>query len=693
MSDISPPALREELKISKLIQQGELSYVIKEPDKQAYFHFSEPEYEAMVLFNGTRDLIRIVELFNQFSKRYEYDLEQINTLYESCRDFRLLSRTKEEQNAALLEKVKEERKKKLLQGQGSLLFLRFQLADPNDFFNGIINKIRFFWHPNVVKFQALFLMFAAVCVLFAGDRFLLDLSRVYLHAQESELGFLKIWLIALGAIAVHECGHGLTCKYFGGDVHEMGFLLLAFQPCLYCNVNDAWLFEDKWQKIYVALAGVWVELLLAGISAFVWLLVDVSNTIGFIAFILLTIGTATSLLVNLNPLLKFDGYYILTDLLEIQNLRQNAISWFSWSLKTKVLRLDEEMPLNPSKREQRVYLIYGSLVTLYMTMMLSFIALLGYEFISVQFGFFANIAFIYLVFVLLRKLTGTWGATLMTWLQKLCWRSSIRKRLSIISVLVFIGLLIFCQPHIRIVSNGVIAAPKHIIYAPENGFINYVGYTNNRQLVNLKNMPFLSLSSPDLTLIKHELKNVQHKIQMQQQEASASNETAQGRQFQIEGAFVDEKMLSLLEQQHSLDIFAPKGEWLVEGLPPQSIDKRFYHAGDEILTLIAKKQRFIEVIIDQRDVYLVSLGDKSSIRFTGIAPVIYHATVSMISPIATLDVMEQGLLVRLDIELTENTPVPPLGLSADIIIFGEPRPLWQHFSHAIRKILRADLWL
>ncbi|MCJ8268328.1 MAG: M50 family metallopeptidase, partial [Psychrosphaera sp.] len=495
MYEIVPPPLRDDLKIGKLVQQGELSYVIKEPDKQEYYHFTEAQYQIMTMFNGTRDLNRLMEMFNQFSGEFEYDIEGLSELYESCREFQLLTRSKQEQNAALLEKIREERKKKLLQGQGSVLFLRFQLVDPNKFFDRIMPKIRFLWHPKVVKAQAVFLVLAFIVVLFQGERFFDDFNRVYLSAQMGGLGILSIWIIALCAIAVHECGHGLTCKYFGGDVHEMGFLLLAFQPCLYCNVNDAWLFESKWQKIYVALAGVWVELLLAGISAFVWVIVDVGNPIGFVAFVLLTIGTFTSLMVNLNPLLKFDGYYILTDMLEMQNLRQNAIAWFSYTLKTKVLRLEEEAPLTPSRRERRIYLIYGALVTVYMIAILSFIAILGYGLVSAHFGFMANLVFIYLVFFLVRKITGSWGETLIHWTKTVFWSTTRRKQVTVGGLVGMLLLLIFWQPRIRIHSNGIVEAPTHIVYAPENGFVSYIGYDNSRHLTGEPNQPFAILSS------------------------------------------------------------------------------------------------------------------------------------------------------------------------------------------------------
>ena len=693
MSDIVPPPLREELKIGKLVQMGELSYVIKEPDKQAFFHFEEAQYQLMALFDGARDLTRIVELFNNQSEQYEYDLESAVELYDSCREFQLLTRTRAEQNSALIEKIKEERKKKLLQGQGNVLFLRFQLVDPNLMFDKIIDSIRFLWHPRAIKIQVGFLICALIAVLFQGERFFDDFSRVYLQAHQSGYGLLSIWLIALAAIAVHECGHGLTCKYYGGDVHEMGFLLLAFQPCLYCNVNDAWLFENKWHKIYVALAGVWVELLLAGIGAFIWILVDVANPIGFVAFVLLTIGTATSLIVNLNPLLKFDGYYILTDLLEIQNLRQNSIAWASYTLKTKLFRMKEEPPFIPSSRERRIYLIYGALVIVYMIAILSFLAIFGYSFISAQFGFLANLGFIYLVYFLVKKITGSWGEFLKSWIQNTCWSSARRKRLTVTIAGVLVLALVFWQPHVRIHADGQVEAPTHILHAQENGFVTQVLYDQQRNPLVMAGETLISMASAELDMAQYELQRMQNMLQMQKQEAMSISDTAVNRRLLIESGLLQEKLHSLGQKRQGLNIPLPAGHWQIEGLPPDSIAGRYFTAGEPIVSLVSSDKRFIDVIVDQRDMHLLNMGDAGRIRFSGVGPAIYDCFIQSISQVAKLEGVEQSFVVRMSIQIPKDLQIPPLGLSGEVLIFGQRLPLGLHFVHLVRKILRADLWL
>ncbi|MCJ8274289.1 MAG: HlyD family secretion protein [Psychrosphaera sp.] len=159
------------------------------------------------------------------------------------------------------------------------------------------------------------------------------------------------------------------------------------------------------------------------------------------------------------------------------------------------------------------------------------------------------------------------------------------------------------------------------------------------------------------------------------------------------GALLDEKMSSLVAQNASLQIPRPQGDWIVDGIPPQSIQGRYFPAGEPIVTLVSERQRYVEVIVDQRDIYLLDIGNEGRIRFVGVGPNIYDAKVQMISPVAKLEGIEQSLTVRMGIELGPDSQIPPLGLSGDILIFGEHTPLWRHFFHTIRKVLRADLWL
>jgi putative peptide zinc metalloprotease protein len=134
-----------------------------------------------------------------------------------------------------------------------------------------------------------------------------------------------VWLIvALGTTKIlHELAHGLTCVHFGGECHEIGMMLLVFTPCLYCDVTSAWLLPSKWHRMAVGLAGIYVEMVLAAAATLGWWFTE-PGLLNSLLLNMMVICSVNTLLINGNPLLRFDGYFVLSDLLEVPNLQPRA---------------------------------------------------------------------------------------------------------------------------------------------------------------------------------------------------------------------------------------------------------------------------------------------------------------------------------------------------------------------------------
>jgi putative peptide zinc metalloprotease protein len=131
--------------------------------------------------------------------------------------------------------------------------------------------------------------------------------------------------ISLGVVKViHEFGHGLSCKAFGGESHEMGVLLMCLSPALYCNVTDAWTLADKWKRIIISFAGIYVELMIAAAATYVWWYTPAYPVANNIALCVMVLCSVSTVMFNANPLMRFDGYYIASDWLEVPNLREKA---------------------------------------------------------------------------------------------------------------------------------------------------------------------------------------------------------------------------------------------------------------------------------------------------------------------------------------------------------------------------------
>lgn len=254
--------------------------------------------------------------------------------------------------------------------RGSLLYLRFKILDPTWIFDRVSPWIRFLFTPY-------FLAFSGVSILFAAA-----LARI--NQGDVLQGFVRLWqpssiplLVAFSFITVgfHEFAHGLTCRYFGGAVDEIGFLLVYFQPALYCNVSDAWLFPEKSKRLWVAFAGPFFELFLWSFAVLVWRATEADNFINQCALAVVAISGVKTLF-NFNPLIKLDGYYMLSDFLEIPNLRQNSFRRLGNLLRGfagKKVPPEEGV----TQREGRIYLFYGLIAAV------GSFALLGGLFVSV----------------------------------------------------------------------------------------------------------------------------------------------------------------------------------------------------------------------------------------------------------------------------------------------------------------------
>ena len=138
---------------------------------------------------------------------------------------------------------------------------------------------------------------------------------------------------------IHEFGHGLTAKHFGGEVHEMGILFLVLTPALYCDVTDSWLLPNKWKRIWISAAGIYVECFLASIATFVWWY-SKPGLLNSLSMATMFICSVNTILFNANPLLRYDGYYVMADWLEIPNLRIKSTQFFAYLIQEKVLGLE-----------------------------------------------------------------------------------------------------------------------------------------------------------------------------------------------------------------------------------------------------------------------------------------------------------------------------------------------------------------
>jgi multidrug efflux pump subunit AcrA (membrane-fusion protein) len=327
----SLPCRRPDLVIRPLGDQG--PFVVKDPGSGAYYYLGPEEHFLLTQLDGQRgpESIRAA-----FAERFGQALsdEDLQEFLRMAQEQKLLQSDGQAEQESR-SRQDDPRDPASLDDRAPfglrLLCWRKSFFDPDRFFTWLAPQIRWFWTPPFLIFSAGCIALAAL-LLWTNRQGLLHSVLASLRPETAILAWLMLLLVTL----CHEFAHGLTCKHYGGEVHEVGFLLIFFMPCFYCNVSDAWLFKEKSRRLWVTFAGGYFELFLWALAVFAWRITTPDCLVNYLAFIVMT-ACGVQTLFNFNPLLKLDGYYLLSDWLEVHNLQQRAgryvksrLRWLLW---------------------------------------------------------------------------------------------------------------------------------------------------------------------------------------------------------------------------------------------------------------------------------------------------------------------------------------------------------------------------
>jgi len=401
------PCLRGDLSIVQQVYRGETSFVVKDLSAQKYFRFGAVEVRVMRCFDGRRSPAEIAAALAEEGMRIS--AQAVEAFARKMASSGFLERTVAERSTLQIERLRAERQKrqrpKLFRGE--LLRMRWSFGDPDAFLTRTIPGIRWmFSRPFAAASAALFLAYLG---LLGGrwNEFVAALSATYSLHNITFADIVILWVVGGAVILIHELGHGYACKYFGGEVRELGFMLLYLQPAFYCNVSDAWSFRERSSRLWVTAAGSWIQLVIASIAALVWWAVAPGTFVARVALAAMLVGGMTTLFTNANPLLPLDGYFALADWLEIPNLRHRAFAHFSWWAKRNIFRLELPEPA-ANARERRVFLIYGALSVAYAIGFFVLLAGFALGWASRTLGALGVVLALVLLLLLLRRRIGEW---------------------------------------------------------------------------------------------------------------------------------------------------------------------------------------------------------------------------------------------------------------------------------------------
>ncbi len=386
------PRVRDGLTIQAI---SPTEYVVKRRDNREYFSIGPQEACLLELFNGNHS---VQEIQTAYAARFQDQLSEsdLQEFIAAARPMGLFlpapstgtSKTngpgksdagQSSSSQALSDGTEPEKVKSGLRSalrDQSVLFFRLPLCDPDAFLGRLVKTIPFVWTRGFLV--------AAACVMLAALSVMISSSSELANGIPNSSGWgnaILFIVVMLACTSLHEVGHGATLKNFGGEVHDSGLLFMFFTPCMYCNVSDAWLIPDKWKRLAITAAGGICDLCVWALAVFVWRVTVIGTAVNQVAFMALTICGGRSLL-NFNPLLRLDGYYLLSDWLSIPNLRPRAKD--HWMSHLRWLLWGAARP--PSQPRSLPLLLYGFMCWCFALVFLDLIFLQFFSYMGGQFG-------------------------------------------------------------------------------------------------------------------------------------------------------------------------------------------------------------------------------------------------------------------------------------------------------------------
>jgi putative peptide zinc metalloprotease protein len=389
--------LRDDLVSSQSVIDDQTVYTLKDPVTGRYFRLREPEFWLIQQLDGETSPEDAAE---RFRDKFQLNIsaDNVRQFIDTLENLLFLENSRSEQGISRAS-YGAATKKRLA---SRIFFLKIKAFSPGRLLDILASLYKPFHHPFWFVIQGIGIMIGLALLWANASQFGVNITEIY---NVSSIATIVISLFIL--VTLHEFAHAIICRHYGGSVPEMGFLLMYLQPCFYCDLSDAWLFEKKSHRLAVTFAGPYFQLILLAVSIIIWRLTVPTSDINEIARVIVIVSWV-SYLFNFNPLIKLDGYYLLSDWLDIPNLRQKSFSYLGNLLKRGILGWPIDA-VRVTKREKRVFVLYSLLALTYTTLLIGYILFVVAGFMVDRFGGAGLILLLAVVFAIFRGGIGSFA--------------------------------------------------------------------------------------------------------------------------------------------------------------------------------------------------------------------------------------------------------------------------------------------
>ena len=656
------PRLRSHAQLHRHQYRGQTWYVLQDQSNERYHRFSPAAYAFIGLMDGQRTVQDIWELVSTKLGDDAPTQPEVVQLLSQLHSTDVLQCDIPPDIAELLHRHERTQQKKWQRKLMNVFAWQFPLFDPERLLQTFAPLVRpFFGWGGAVVWLAI-----VIPGVLIGATHWSDLTANLIDQITTPQNLILLWFLFPIIKALHEFGHAFAVKVFGGEVHEMGIMLLVFSPVPYVDASASSAFSSKWQRAVVGAAGMIVELMIASIAILVWVSVE-PGIVRTLAYNTIMIAGISTVIFNGNPLLRFDGYHILADLTEIPNLGQRGNKYLGYLCERYPFGREEAQVPHATSGE-RVWFV-------------------GY----------AVSAFIYrvfIVFVILMYLTDQWFAlgmffaavTAITWFviplgkgfSYLFTSARLRRvrgrAIAVTSGAVAIVIVALCLTPVpfRTRAEGVVWIPDEaVVRAGADGFVErVVGIPgSNVSRGDVLVVCHDSVLTTQLTVLEAQVQEIDARIREQ-----ISTNLVKAKILEEEKRYIEEKLVRTRERVRDLVITAKVDGVLVVSRV-EDLPGRFVHRGDVLAHVVDLKTLTVRTVVDQTDIDLIRHNTKH---------VQVRLAERLVSPI------DAGV-TRLVPAASDELPSPALGSEGGGQVPMDPKdPKGQK---ALRKVFQMDLQL
>ncbi len=373
------PRLRRHAELHRHDYRGKVWYVLQDHAGGRSHRFSPAAYRFIGLMDGQRTVDELWDTLNEQDGDAAPTQDEVIRLLGQLHAADVLICDVTPDSRELLRRHRRFERLKWKQRIWTPLAVRFPLWDPDRFLTRTLPYVRFVF----TRYGAwIWLLTVGTATVLAAANWS-ELTENIVDRALAPQNLVLLWLVYPFVKAIHELCHGYATKVSGGEVHEIGIMLLVLVPVPYVDASSAWGFRDKHRRMLVGGIGIMAELFMGAIALFVWLSVE-PGAVHTVAYNVMLISGVSTLLFNGNPLLRFDGYYVLVDTLEIPNLGNRSNKHLGYLVQKYLFgSKDAESPAD-TPGERRWFVFYGIAAFLYRIFILTVIVMyIGSRFFAI----------------------------------------------------------------------------------------------------------------------------------------------------------------------------------------------------------------------------------------------------------------------------------------------------------------------